>query len=72
MEDVNDNAPLFSQTHYSTVVLENVQPGTSVVNLTATDRDLGPGGEIVYELTDEGEAIGKCHPAVVILIGKVI
>lgn len=59
MEDVNDNAPLFSQSHYSTVVLENVEPGTSVVNLTASDRDAGPGGDIVYELTDEGEASGE-------------
>ncbi|KAG8278461.1 hypothetical protein J6590_019089 [Homalodisca vitripennis] len=56
--DVNDNAPLFVQSHYSAVVLENVNPGTSVVNLTATDRDLGAGGEITYELVDQGEATG--------------
>lgn len=58
MEDVNDNAPVFSHSHYSAVVLENVVSGTSVVNLTATDRDLGAGGQVSYELIDQGEAVG--------------
>lgn len=57
--DINDNAPMFYQSHYSAVVLENVDVGTSVVNLTATDKDTGPGGDISYELVDHGEASGN-------------
>jgi len=57
--DVNDNAPTFSKKVYSTVVPENVPVGSGVVNLTATDPDEGAGGEITYELLDQGELNGK-------------
>lgn len=57
--DVNDNAPVFTTSQYTAVVLENVAPYTSVVNLTATDMDTGPGGEVTYEIINEGEASGK-------------
>lgn len=38
---------------------ENVPPGFSVINVTATDPDEGLGGEVHYEFLDEGEAKGK-------------
>ncbi|GBP73902.1 Cadherin-23 [Eumeta japonica] len=56
--DVNDNAPRFEKDQYTAVVPENVPVGISVVNLTALDPDEGLGGEIKYELVDEGEANG--------------
>lgn len=59
--DVNDNAPVFLHKSYSAVVPENAAIGTSVANLTASDPDEGPGGEIRYELFNEGDANGLLH-----------
>ncbi|XP_047097698.1 cadherin-23 [Schistocerca piceifrons] len=56
--DVNDNAPKFGKRLYSAVVPENVGLGANVITVTATDPDEGPGGEIAYEILDEGEAAG--------------
>ena len=56
--DVNDNAPLFPQDSYTGVIPENAPIGISIVNITASDPDEGPGGEIHFEIIDEGEANG--------------
>ncbi|XP_072318668.1 protocadherin Fat 1a [Eucyclogobius newberryi] len=42
--DINDNAPLFSQANYSLIVQENRPLDTSVLQLTAGDRDAGYNG----------------------------
>uniref|UniRef100_A0A672YLU8 Cadherin domain-containing protein n=1 Tax=Sphaeramia orbicularis TaxID=375764 RepID=A0A672YLU8_9TELE len=39
--DINDNAPVFSQTLYKASVYENVKIGTSIITLNATDLDVG-------------------------------
>lgn len=57
--DVNDNAPKFSTKSFTAVVPENVNLQTTVVNMTAYDPDEGLGGEIKYEIVDEGESNGK-------------
>lgn len=56
--DVNDNAPMFSQKSYSAVIPENSALNALVANLSATDPDEGPGGEIRFEILDEGDANG--------------
>lgn len=56
--DVNDNAPTFMHKTYSAVIPENSEVSTFVANITATDPDEGPGGEIRYELLNEGDANG--------------
>lgn len=56
--DINDNAPEFLSKIYTIVVPENVKIFSSVVNLTAYDPDEGIGGEVKYEIVDEGEANG--------------
>ncbi|CAH0386133.1 unnamed protein product [Bemisia tabaci] len=56
--DINDNAPTFSSSQYSFVVLENVPLDTSVLNVSATDPDSGDGGRVEYELVDTSEAAG--------------
>ncbi|XP_075131515.1 protocadherin alpha-5-like isoform X8 [Leptodactylus fuscus] len=53
VQDVNDNAPTFSQPVYETYLLENAQKGTIVVKLNATDADLGENGEVVYEFSNQ-------------------
>ncbi|XP_055080803.1 protocadherin alpha-8-like [Periophthalmus magnuspinnatus] len=50
--DVNDNAPVFSQNLYKATVHENVQLGTSIITVNATDVDEGINGEIVYSFID--------------------
>ena len=57
--DVNDNAPSFSQESYTAVIPENAAPGVSIVNITAVDPDEGPGGNVHFEIIDEGEANGS-------------
>ncbi|XP_049895542.1 protocadherin gamma-C3-like, partial [Epinephelus moara] len=49
--DINDNAPVFSQTLYKASVYENAKIGTSIVTLNATDLDTGPNGQIFYSFS---------------------
>ena len=46
--DVNDNSPKFNPSTYSANVTENSKVGTSILNVTATDIDIGTNGQIVY------------------------
>ncbi|KAM5299392.1 LOW QUALITY PROTEIN: uncharacterized protein ACOB6Z_006365 [Ctenodactylus gundi] len=46
--DANDNAPVFSQDLYRATLWENTPPGTSVLQVVATDQDVGENAEITY------------------------
>uniref|UniRef100_A0A3Q2TYG1 Protocadherin-16 n=1 Tax=Fundulus heteroclitus TaxID=8078 RepID=A0A3Q2TYG1_FUNHE len=48
--DCNDNAPVFSSTEYYAQVSENSQIGTSLVQVSARDPDLGVNGLVHYEI----------------------
>ncbi|TSX58293.1 Protocadherin-16 [Bagarius yarrelli] len=50
VEDVNDNAPTFTQDLYQVTLAEHSPPGTPVITVTATDRDSGENGKITYRL----------------------
>ncbi|XP_058490764.1 protocadherin Fat 3a isoform X2 [Solea solea] len=51
IEDANDNAPQFLQEGgYRIVIPENTAIATDVIQVEATDKDLGPNGEIVYSV----------------------
>ncbi|XP_051534406.1 protocadherin-16 [Myxocyprinus asiaticus] len=50
VEDVNDNAPVFSQDLYEVTVAEHLPAGSSVVTVTATDKDSGENGRITYRV----------------------
>uniref|UniRef100_A0A8W7PY29 Cadherin domain-containing protein n=1 Tax=Anopheles coluzzii TaxID=1518534 RepID=A0A8W7PY29_ANOCL len=56
--DVNDNAPIFGQRSYTAVIPENVLVDTFVIAITAHDPDEGLGGEVRYDILNEGEANG--------------
>ncbi|XP_030251997.1 protocadherin gamma-A11-like [Sparus aurata] len=56
--DVNDNAPTFSQSVYSTQVMENNSPGVTLLQIHATDPDQGQNARISYFLID-GEVSGN-------------
>ncbi|XP_044060633.1 protocadherin gamma-A4-like isoform X11 [Siniperca chuatsi] len=49
--DANDNAPVFTQTMYKTILPENSPLDTVVVTVAATDADEGLNGEVTYELS---------------------
>ncbi|XP_041117437.1 protocadherin-15-like isoform X2 [Polyodon spathula] len=48
--DANDNAPTFSNISYSVNVYTDMQPGETVLQLTALDADEGLNGQITYEI----------------------
>ncbi|XP_041779584.1 protein dachsous [Anopheles merus] len=50
--DINDNAPEFEKDVYHANVMEVADPGTSVIQVTAVDRDEGNNSAIVYSLLD--------------------
>ncbi|XP_072486680.1 protocadherin gamma-A10-like [Notamacropus eugenii] len=54
--DGNDNAPMFQRSLYEVSVPEDVQAGTAVVKVQATDRDEGSNAEITYSLIKLSEA----------------
>ncbi|XP_032557280.1 neural-cadherin-like isoform X3 [Chiroxiphia lanceolata] len=48
--DVNDNVPFFTSSIYEASVTEGADVGTFVIQVSATDLDLGQNGEITYSL----------------------
>uniref|UniRef100_A0A8C2HX84 FAT atypical cadherin 3b n=1 Tax=Cyprinus carpio TaxID=7962 RepID=A0A8C2HX84_CYPCA len=50
IDDVNDNSPKFSRESYTAIVPENAAVGTEVIQVTASDEDLGQNGEVSYTL----------------------
>ncbi|XP_034453276.1 protocadherin beta-16-like [Hippoglossus hippoglossus] len=52
VSDVNDNAPVFSQSLYSAFIIENNSPGISVLTVVAKDPDENQNARISYILED--------------------
>ncbi|XP_055368210.1 protocadherin beta-4-like [Betta splendens] len=62
VSDVNDNAPLFSQSVYSAFIGENNSPGVSVLTLKAKDPDENQNARISYILENSnvgGSAVSE-------------
>ncbi|KAK3510551.1 hypothetical protein QTP70_010009 [Hemibagrus guttatus] len=56
--DVNDNAPVFSQTSYSTRVLaKDVKKGDVVLTVSATDQDAGNNSLIAYRFSKDSDMV---------------
>uniref|UniRef100_A0A4W5JBD6 Protocadherin Fat 4 n=1 Tax=Hucho hucho TaxID=62062 RepID=A0A4W5JBD6_9TELE len=53
IQDINDNPPMFDHDQYQTSVFEDAAVGSSVLQITASDRDEGANADIGYFL-DEG------------------
>lgn len=56
--DVNDNAPVFTQSITEVAFPENNKPGEVVAEVTASDADSGSNAELVYSLEPEPAAQG--------------
>nr|XP_020449665.1 protocadherin Fat 2 [Monopterus albus] len=50
VEDVNDNAPVFSKLMYSVNITEGLSIGTSVIQVSASDRDYGRNKELTFKI----------------------
>ncbi|XP_035857030.1 protocadherin Fat 3a isoform X5 [Sander lucioperca] len=72
IEDANDNAPQFLQEGgYRIVIPENTAIGTDVIQVEATDKDLGPNGEIVYSVLTSTTQFGiNCTNGIVYVAGQ--
>ncbi|XP_029703052.1 protocadherin beta-16-like [Takifugu rubripes] len=74
--DVNDNAPVFTQSTYTATVFENAVRGTTVTSVAASDADTGLNGRIKYSLTsslDQAHAVFQVNEdsGEIILIGNI-
>ncbi|NWU73275.1 PCD16 protein, partial [Pterocles burchelli] len=50
VEDVNDNAPTFSQGFYQVTLPEHTPAGSIILTLSATDLDSGSNGDVTFHL----------------------
>ncbi|XP_034723136.1 protocadherin-16-like [Etheostoma cragini] len=50
VQDNNDNAPVFNQSRYHAIISENLQPGSNILQVFATDADEGDNGLVLYEI----------------------
>ncbi|NXM72575.1 PCD23 protein, partial [Serilophus lunatus] len=51
--DENDHSPLFAKTQYQISVTEDLEEGSAILDLYASDDDDGPNGEVMYSLIDD-------------------
>ncbi|XP_064546558.1 cadherin-related tumor suppressor [Drosophila montana] len=50
--DVNDNPPIFDHSDYSVTLNETVMPGSPVLQVMASDNDLGDNSKLTYYLAE--------------------
>ncbi|NXO30086.1 PCD23 protein, partial [Cisticola juncidis] len=51
--DENDHSPKFAKTQYQVSVMEDLEEGSAILNLSASDEDGGLNGEVRYSLIDD-------------------
>ncbi|NXH82953.1 PCD23 protein, partial [Edolisoma coerulescens] len=51
--DENDHSPLFAKTQYQISVTEDLEEGSAILDLSASDEDDGLNGEVTYSLIDD-------------------
>uniref|UniRef100_A0A669PXH9 FAT atypical cadherin 4 n=1 Tax=Phasianus colchicus TaxID=9054 RepID=A0A669PXH9_PHACC len=55
--DINDNPPVFSMTSYSTSLMENLAPGSAILNFNVTDADDGSNSQLSFSIAS-GDSVG--------------
>ncbi|KAA8593994.1 hypothetical protein FQN60_004828 [Etheostoma spectabile] len=63
VDDVNDNAPTFTQDLYQVTVSEHLPAGSAVITITATDRDSGDNGKITYRVMSSTRGVFYIDPS---------
>lgn len=59
--DVNDEAPVFQRAEFEALVTENKGPGTTVLKVTAVDRDQGGFKCVDKRVKDADKYVQECH-----------
>ncbi|MBN3303979.1 protocadherin-7b isoform X1 [Amia ocellicauda] len=59
ISDVNDNSPRFEKSVYEADLAENSSPGTPILQLKATDLDVGVNGQIEYVFGAATESVRR-------------
>lgn len=62
VDDVNDNPPVFTQPTYEVKVPETQAVGSTLVHLTATDKDLGDGAKVMYAIISGDSGSFEVNP----------
>ncbi|CAL8328972.1 unnamed protein product [Lota lota] len=57
--DVNDNSPRFERAVYEAEMAENAPPGTPVLQVKASDRDVGVNGQVEYVFGAATESVRR-------------
>ncbi|XP_069619756.1 protocadherin gamma-C5-like isoform X14 [Ranitomeya imitator] len=52
VSDINDNAPVFTQSTYNAFIKENSDPGTLLCTVSATDLDEGVNSDLIYSIVE--------------------
>ena len=65
--DENDNSPVFSKSKYLSTIDENAAIGTTVLQVSATDKDTGSNGLVRYIFSNKEE-----HPFSMLLDGTIV
>ncbi|XP_073827275.1 dachsous cadherin-related 1 [Musca autumnalis] len=55
IDDVNDNKPVFERYPFRAQVPALIQPGQTLVQVMASDKDLGLNGEVLYSLKEQDD-----------------
>ncbi|XP_029134879.2 protocadherin beta-16-like [Labrus bergylta] len=74
--DANDNSPVFTKSVYKATITENSPRGTSVITVSASDKDGGSNGEISYAISSSKRRFSNLFQinrktGEVILIGEI-
>ncbi|XP_058505628.1 protocadherin beta-16-like isoform X6 [Solea solea] len=74
--DANDNAPVFTKSLYKATITENAPKGTSVLTVSASDKDGGSNAEISYAISNSKRRLSDLfhidrNTGKVILIGEI-
>lgn len=63
VEDVNDYVPIFTSALYEGSVYESATVGSTVIQVTALDKDKGENSELLYSI-EGGKQLGKADSGV--------
>ncbi|KAM9795003.1 protocadherin Fat 2 [Neosynchiropus ocellatus] len=73
VDDVNDNAPVFSKPNYSADIAEGLPIGTSVIQVSASDLDSGRNKDLTFqlvEMTEEEAQLFEMEPKSGLIVTK--
>ncbi|XP_060083689.1 protocadherin-9-like [Ylistrum balloti] len=61
ISDINDNSPAFGSSSYNITVREDINVSTVIMVVSASDKDQGRNGEIIYRLSPHQEVTNLQH-----------